>query len=295
MTKMRYWGAIGLSLVLGVQTARTQCCSGSTATWWHKTPTTPASTKADSSYAVYSLEALGADAALGKWVADTIPQLIEPGSWQLTKGDGRPGVLSYFAPKNILVVSHSPAVQAKVEGFLKNLTAAAGTKPQPVAAPMPPKALGVVPAAYLPPTVIHAATPPPAGSHSAAPASKPKHLFHFIIRYEGDGIIDGNVIEFMKTQKALEEPARSEGSKDDGNNGEDGKEKAEKKGTPTASLSTLGALLGNALAKCCEVQTCVPASVMPSESFPYSITSGARGGLQPVELSSPATVTPMAR
>lgn len=260
MTKMRYWGAIGLCLVLGVQTARTQCCSGSTATWWHKTPTTPASTKADSTYAVYSLEALGADAALGKWVADTIPQLIEPGSWQLTKGDGQPGVLSYFAPKNILVVSHSPAVQAKVEGFLKNLTTAAGTKPQPVAAPMPPKALGVVPAAYLPPTVIHAA-PPPAGSHSPAPASKPKHLFHFIIRYEGDGIIDGNVIEFMKTQKALEEPARSEGSKDDGNNGEDGKEKPEKKGTPTAALlnGLFGALGGMQAAEYCQ-----PAPVMPT-------------------------------
>src|SRR5262249_21060124 len=33
-----------------------------------------------------------------------------------------------------------------------------------------------------------------------APQQPPKHLFHFIIRYEGDGIIDSNVVEFMKAQ-----------------------------------------------------------------------------------------------
>ena len=29
-------------------------------------------------------------------------------------------------------------------------------------------------------------------------AQTPKHLFHFIIRYEGEGIVDANVVKFAK-------------------------------------------------------------------------------------------------
>src|SRR5262249_50653316 len=34
------------------------------------------------------------------------------------------------------------------------------------------------------------------------PARSPKHLFHFIIRYEGEGIVDSNVVEAIKAQNS---------------------------------------------------------------------------------------------
>jgi hypothetical protein len=61
--------------------------------------------------------------------------------------------------------------------------------------------------------------PPPAQEPNAVypvppPARQPKHLFHFIIRYEGAGIIDSNVVKFMKAQSeqksAVSEPEKKE-------------------------------------------------------------------------------------
>jgi hypothetical protein len=40
--------------------------------------------------------------------------------------------------------------------------------------------------------------PPASGYPVAAPLKQPKHLFHFIIRYEGEGLIDANVVKFAK-------------------------------------------------------------------------------------------------
>src|SRR6516162_5534285 len=65
----------------------------------------------DSACVIYALTEMGYDADLGKWIAQTIPEVIEPGSWKDT------AVLRYYAPKNILVVRHSASVQAKVDGF----------------------------------------------------------------------------------------------------------------------------------------------------------------------------------
>src|SRR5207244_8912884 len=49
------------------------------------------------------------------------------------------------------------------------------------------------------PQAMPYAVPPPVG--------RPKHLFHFIIRYEGEGIIDSNVAELYKSMnKAGESP-----------------------------------------------------------------------------------------
>jgi hypothetical protein len=44
------------------------------------------------------------------------------------------------------------------------------------------------------------------------PPALPKHLFHFIIRYEGEGIIDQNVVKFAKalTGEKKSEATRSE-------------------------------------------------------------------------------------
>ncbi|HEY7156813.1 MAG TPA: hypothetical protein VH575_22785 [Gemmataceae bacterium] len=150
-------------------------------------------------YKIYSLAELGEEADLGKWIAETIPEVIEPGTW---KGQG---VLRYYAPKNILVVYHTPAVQAKVDGFLKNVKK---SMPSAKAGKVAAKKASaqqqmVVPASYRAPALLKASTPAPEqqlGYAVPAPVKAPKHLFHFIIRYEGDGIIDDNVVKFMKAQ-----------------------------------------------------------------------------------------------
>src|SRR5262245_55581982 len=66
----------------------------------------------------YSLVEVGDDYNLGQWIAETIPEVIEPKSWDRA---GASGVLRYYAPKKILVVYHTPEVQAKVAKFLDNM------------------------------------------------------------------------------------------------------------------------------------------------------------------------------
>jgi len=69
----------------------------------------------DRCYKIYSLDEMGDDPGFGAWIASTIPEVIASGTW---KG---PGVIRYYAPKNILVVCHTAAVQAKVDAFLKDV------------------------------------------------------------------------------------------------------------------------------------------------------------------------------
>src|SRR5436309_10149230 len=54
---------------------------------------------------VYALSDLGDDPSLGKWIADTIPQVIQPGSWKSAEGQGTR--LNHYAPAKILVVYHT--------------------------------------------------------------------------------------------------------------------------------------------------------------------------------------------
>jgi len=158
----------------------------------------------DHTCAIYSLAELGDDPSLGKWIAETIPQVIEPGSWSSAETSGKKHVLSYFAPKKVLVVYHTPAVQAKVAVFLKGLkeTLPSG-KDRTYAGTTFRKDHGVVRAGYQTPDIHEGIAPAPtAGYPVPAQAHQPKHLFHFIIRYEGAGIIDDSVIKFMKVQNA---------------------------------------------------------------------------------------------
>src|SRR5438309_2051545 len=52
----------------------------------------------------------------------------------------------------------------------------------------------------------HLTYPVPAASRA------PKHLFHFIIRYEGEGIVDGNVADVLKAQLGKKEKEEKEGA-----------------------------------------------------------------------------------
>jgi hypothetical protein len=157
---------------------------------------------------IYKLDELGNDLDLGKWIAETIPEVIEPRTWTGQGVQGQ-GVLRYYGPKKILVVYHTPAVQTKVEGFLKSVKKSMPTtRAKTLGARNPSmRDRGIVPAQYHPPASVTTSNPVPEPNSSypvAAPVRQPKHLFHFIIRYEGDGIIDDNVVKFMKAQYQAE-------------------------------------------------------------------------------------------
>jgi hypothetical protein len=165
---------------------------------------------------IYSLHDLGEDPAFCQWIAETIPEVIEPASWKCSDASGKKPVLRYYEPKKILVVCHTAAVHAKVDRFLKAMKEALPRQTRgPVAGKAPMKDHGVVPARFQAPGLLN--PPPPAPEPNAVypvppPARQPKHLFHFIIRYEGAGIIDSNVVKFMKAQ-AGQQPSVSEPEK----------------------------------------------------------------------------------
>jgi hypothetical protein len=158
---------------------------------------------------IYALGDMGYDADLGKWIARTIPEVVEPETW---KGSG---VLRYYAPKNVLVVRNSPVVQTKVAEFLKNLKKSLpleGEHLMAVPSKTGPRST-VVPAEHREPRLPRSSSPLPEPSAYPvpAPAKAPKHLFHFLIRYEGEGIIDDNVVKFMKgyTRAMKDESAKA--------------------------------------------------------------------------------------
>ncbi len=195
MARLRFMAVALLALALAgnsTQTGRTQ-----SATYYPSaTPTKP--TADDRSCTIYSLNDMGYDADLGKWIAESIPEMIEPSSWQ---SQGGSGALRYYAPKNILIVKQSRAIQSKVDGFLKELrtslpkASATNSSKRPIRA-------GVVPVEHREPALLRTSNPVSDAQPYPVPTAvkAPKHLFHFIIRYEGDGIIDDNVVKFMKTQ-----------------------------------------------------------------------------------------------
>ncbi len=150
---------------------------------------------------IYPLGDLGSDGDVAKWVADTIPQVIEPATWN-KDGAGK-NILTYNAATKVLVVYHTAAVQTKVGDFIDGLKKALPSKH--ATAPSSKPGLwqsSVIPAGYLVPAAAKANEPGQIPTAYAVPPAtpQPKHLFHFIIRYEGDGIIDSNVVEFMKVQ-----------------------------------------------------------------------------------------------
>jgi hypothetical protein len=105
---------------------------------------------------------LGDDPNLDLWIADTIPQMIEPGSWKTADGKSK---LSYYAPGKVLVINQTPAVHAKVSAFLNDLKQSLAKT-----------------SARIDPQVRPVQFTAPVSN-----AARPKHLFHFIIRNESDG------------------------------------------------------------------------------------------------------------
>lgn len=127
---------------------------------------------------VYSLSHVK-DAKLGPWLAETAPEIIQPESW---KRHG--GVIRFNASSQLLVVHHVPAVQAQIETLVRGVATAAARGDSGGAG-------GIAQAQFSEPAPLPPAQPLP-GKNTypiPAPLSQPKHLFHFVIRYEGDGVI----------------------------------------------------------------------------------------------------------
>ncbi len=196
MARLRFLAVAVLALAFtgnSTQTARTQSSSpySVSLTGGHAD---------ERSCVIYSLTDKGFDADCGKWIAATIPQTIEPTTWH---NQGGSGALSYYAPKNILIINQSAAIQKKVEGFLKDLKTSMPKASATYVSGLKPAHAKVVPADYREPEPL-----PPSSYPVPAAVKPPKHLFHFIIRYEGDGIIDDNVVKFMKAQAKSEKDAK---------------------------------------------------------------------------------------
>ena len=197
MTRFQSRGSASMALVMALALTQFVLAQES------RTVTTPGplpSSTQDSaaqSYKIYSLNDFGSDPGLCEWIAKTIPEVIAVGNWN------SPATISYYAPKNILVVSHTSTVQAQVETFLKNVKKSLPetTKARASAPKSHTSGNEVVPAAYHEPGLRKAAKPTsqPTPSYPVpAQAKPPKHLFHFIIRYEGEGIVDDNIVKAMK-------------------------------------------------------------------------------------------------
>src|SRR4030095_2168566 len=125
------------------------------------------------------------------------------GSWNQNGTAENCQKLSYFAPGKVMVVCHSQAVHNEIDAFLKNLkTTVARENRRTFANVSRPSAnkSGIQPAQFLASDVLKTAETVPAPKEAypvPTQTRQPKHLFHFIIRYEGDGIIDANVADYL--------------------------------------------------------------------------------------------------
>jgi hypothetical protein len=163
---------------------------------WQTAP--PAAAKATCAF--YSLADVGDDADLGQWLERTVPQMIQPGSWH----PGQPGYgsLNYYAPGKILVVYHTPAVQAEVTAFLQKVKKAMAQQTARTAQrsrTTPQATQELMPAAYSAPALLKPATPAVSTAYPVpAPLQQPKHLFHFVVSYNGEGSGDSAVTGLIK-------------------------------------------------------------------------------------------------
>lgn len=149
---------------------------------------------------VYSLADLGDDPTLCNWIAQTIPQVIQPDSWVTNDcvGNCYTKVVANASAK-ILVVCQTAAVHAEVEAFLRSMSQTVAQNRQrqvPTSSAKFATSPSVLPAQFVTPNDAGSTPPMP---YPVPPQTKqPKHLFHFIIRYEGDGVIDANVADYLK-------------------------------------------------------------------------------------------------
>jgi hypothetical protein len=126
--------------------------------------------------------------------------MIAPGSWNSESCKGK---LSYYAPGKVLVVSHTPAVQAQVEAFLtqmKGAMSAERAEPPDNLVPATFSVIQPVMKSLYQPVQEPPRTPP---TMPRIGSDRPKHRFHFSILYEGEGLVDNNVVDLIKAQAGV--------------------------------------------------------------------------------------------
>ena len=134
-----------------------------------------------------------------EWIADTIADVIQPGTWKVQNPDQR-GTVVHNPKVGVMIVYHTPAAHMEIETFLANMKTTIRSADETMRR-MPAKPSNVVPAQFTPASVPAAPVAKndaigPSGYPIAAPLQQPKHLFHFIVRYEGSGI--PSVLELAK-------------------------------------------------------------------------------------------------
>jgi hypothetical protein len=70
-------------------------------------------------WSIHSLSELGQDAEHGKWLAETITQVVQPQSWNVV--NGQKPTITFHPQGKALIVYNTPEVQAEVTAFLTNL------------------------------------------------------------------------------------------------------------------------------------------------------------------------------
>ncbi|HEY7328172.1 MAG TPA: hypothetical protein VH592_11050 [Gemmataceae bacterium] len=198
MLRFRCRGSVSITLVVALAIIPTAIAQDPPSAL-SRSLASPIPDSADRSYKIYSLDDFGSDPGLCEWIAQTIPDVIAAGTWK------EPSVIRYYPPKNILVVCHTPAVQTQVDGFLKDVKKSLPKTTKATATAPKSRATGpeVVPTVFYKPELVKKVqskrAPEPNSSYPVPTQPKaPKHLFHFIIRYEGEGIVDDNIVKAMK-------------------------------------------------------------------------------------------------
>ena len=110
------------------------------------------------------------------------------------------------------MISHTPAIHKQVDAFLSQIKEAMPNTPTPSPNWQTPSNQGVVPATYsVVPRMMQMVRgqvpgtppPPPQRMPRTGSESRPKHRFQFSVFYEGDGLIDDNVVELIKAQAGV--------------------------------------------------------------------------------------------
>jgi hypothetical protein len=156
---------------------------------------------------VYALKELGDDPELCKWIAETIPNVIKPGSWNL----GEKQRISYYGQGRILVVYHNEMIQSEVAAFLEGLKKAMPQEKQWASGPhakMPAMDAKVAHAAWHTPASMPPMTNP--AYPIPAPLQHPKHLFHLIVRAEGIGDFGTSVVKELSGDAVNAEEAKEQ-------------------------------------------------------------------------------------
>jgi hypothetical protein len=180
---------------------------------------------------VYALKDMADDPNFGKWIVETIPQVIQPGTWnrEASGTSDKRATLSYFAQGKVLVVYHTPAVQAEVSAFLENLKKAMPAEKDKPAVTQGQKVMQASwnsPAPGRAPEVM--AVPQGTSYPVPPPLQQPKHLFHLILKAEG--------LDDLGTAVIKELPGKVSEAED---NKDKDKDKAESAKTPALHPSVM--------------------------------------------------------